>query len=138
MPTAKPVVLVIDDDPTHLYLTRSLLEDEGLQVHCHEGAFGATQRLRDVEPDLVLLDVNMPGLSGETLAGILRRAEQRRASWAGGAPRGAPIVLYSSNDEDVLRQSVSALGVAGYVCKGDLGMLRERVWRVLGTWARGA
>ncbi|HZZ85289.1 MAG TPA: response regulator [Anaeromyxobacteraceae bacterium] len=127
-------VLVIDDDATHLYLTRTLLEDDGIQVHTHQGAFGATQRLKELEPDLVLLDVNMPGLSGEALARILQRAQQRRPA-RGAEPRPVPIVLYSSNDEDTLRQSVIDLGLSGYVCKGDLPGLRHRVRTFLGASA---
>ncbi len=130
----QPTVLIIDDDPTHLYVTRELLEDEGLRVYCHEGAFGATRRFTEVNPDLVLLDVNMPGLAGDTLANIMRGAQKRRqASGRHRAEREreVPIVLFSSNDEDSLRNSVIKFGLSGYICKGDLGALRDRVRRFL-------
>lgn len=132
MSPASPTVLVIDDDSTHLYLTRSLLEDEGYRVHCHQGAFGATQRLMELSPDLVLLDVNMPGLSGENLADLLKRAQERAPARSPAAARRVPIVLYSSNDEDALRQSVLDHGLTGYVCKGDPPKLRERLRALLG------
>lgn len=130
----KKRILVVDDDETHLTLARELLRFEGYDVAIHRTAFGATDRILRERPDLLLLDVNMPGLSGEALARILQRAQQRHPA-RGPEPRAVPIVLYSSNDEDTLRQSVLDLGLSGYVCKGDLPGLRHRVRTFLGASA---
>ena len=62
-------ILVVDDDRTHLVTAQELLEDEGYEVLTHVSAFGATERIMVTRPDLVLLDVNMPGIDGyEVLA----------------------------------------------------------------------
>jgi CheY-like chemotaxis protein len=116
-------ILVVDDDETHLTLAKELLRFEGYDVLIHRTAFGATERVLKERPDLLLLDVNMPGLSGEGLVGVLRqRDETRRTS----------VLLYSSNDEDALRTAAARLGVAGFVCKGDVRELYRKVEAVLG------
>lgn len=113
-----PKILVIDDDATHLLLTRELLEAEGYDVQVHETAFGATERIIQQAPDLVLVDVNMPALSGEGLVSVLRRRERTR---------GVRVFLHSSNDEHALREAAARLGIEGYVPKGDPELLRRRV-----------
>jgi two-component system OmpR family response regulator len=115
METTGKRILVIDDDAKHLMTVKEILETEGHDVYTHNKPFGSTQLARTLEPDLILLDVNMPGLSGDTLARLLRSHSE------------APIVFYSSNDEDSLRQMVRFHKVNGYICKGDLYGLRVKV-----------
>lgn len=111
-------LLIIDDDPAHLVSTRGLLEAAGYEVFTHTQGFGATNVAKQLQPNLILLDVNMPGLSGENLAGVLQ---------ANPGTRELPIVFYSSNDEDVLRAAVRRYGVRGYISKGSVAALRTRV-----------
>ncbi len=122
MNESKGRILIIDDDAAHLDSTRGILEAEGYDVATHQRAFGATNIVRDLEPDLVLLDVNMPGLSGEHLFDIFRANE---------STRGVPVVFYSSNDEDSLRASVAKLGAHGYITKGNPASLRTRLSRYM-------
>lgn len=117
-----PRILIIDDDATHLLLTRELLEAEGYDVQVHQTAFGATEKVIQHAPDLVLVDVNMPALSGEGLVGVLRRRERTR---------DVRVFLHSSNDEHALREAAERLGIAGYVPKGDPELLRRRVAEAL-------
>lgn len=119
---AAPRILVIDDDATHLLCTRELLEAEGYDVQVHQTAFGATERIIQHAPDLVLVDVNMPALSGEGLVGVLRRREHTR---------GVRVLLHSSNDEFALREIATRLGIEGWVPKGDPALLRRRVAEAL-------
>ncbi len=115
MQTTGKKILVIDDDNKHLITVKEILETEGHDVYTHNNPFGSTQLARTLEPDLILLDVNMPGLSGDTLSKVLSCRSR------------APIVFYSSNDEDSLRQMVRIHKVRGYICKGDLSGLRQKV-----------
>lgn len=120
--TEKKKITVIDDDEAHLVSTRGILENFGYDVSVHVGGLGATNFIREREPDLVLLDVNMPGLSGDRLATIIRGQERTKR---------VPIVLYSSNDEDVLRMRVRELGLDGYIAKGNPVTLCRRVAAIL-------
>ena len=119
-----PRILIVDDDEMHLACARELLEAEGYEVDVHQTAFGATERLIRSRPDLVLIDMNMPALSGEGLVAILRKRVHAA---------GVRVFLYSSNDEDALRRAASRLDIDGYVCKGDPDELRRKVGRALGA-----
>jgi CheY-like chemotaxis protein len=118
----RPRILVIDDDELHLFCTKELLEAEGYEVLVHMGALGATEQVLLDAPDLVLVDVNMPALSGEGLVAVLRGREKTRC---------VRILLHSSNDEHALRTAARRLEIDGYVPKGDPGELRRKVADVL-------
>lgn len=120
-------ILVIDDDSTHLLCAKELLEAEGYDVRVHRTAFGATEQVMQQAPDLVLIDVNMPALSGEGLLAVLRGREQTRR---------VPVLLYSSNDEHALAAAAARLGTRGWVAKGDPEQLRRRVADALGSAPR--
>ncbi len=112
----------MDDDKRHLEATRNLLEEEGYTVFVHGDPFGTTHLIHTIKPDLVLMDINMPALSGEQLAKLAK---------GNLSTRNVPIVFYSSNDEDSLRQSARHFGVEGYICKGDPVALRAKVARFI-------
>lgn len=111
-------VMIIDDNEEVLQVTRALLEHEGYDVITYQNGFGATSAIRANQPDLVLLDINMPALSGENLAPIIRANDHTSR---------VPILFYSSNDEDSLLESVTRFGVSGYICKGNVSELRSKV-----------
>ena len=114
----KKKVLIIDDEEVHLYTTKGLLDSDHVEVVTYQGSFGATNCVKGVMPDLVLLDINMPALSGENLVSIIKPfcAEKK-----------IPIVFYSSNDESTLSNLANIHGVQGYICKGDMSALRCKV-----------
>lgn len=118
MITKRKKVLVIDDDEMHIYTTKELLDSDHIEVIGHRSWIGATNCVRDMEPDLVLLDINMPGLSGETLSGLIKPYCNFIS---------APIIFHSSNDEESLRESVRMHGVRDYICKGNIASLRSKV-----------
>jgi CheY-like chemotaxis protein len=117
-------ILVIDDDVNYLSATKELLETQGYNVETYPQPFGATALIKKLNPDLVLLDINMPALSGEKLARIIRtNTDTQKIS----------VVFHSSNDEDSLRKAVVQYRVAGYICKGSIFDLREKVAYFLRT-----
>ncbi|MCL4537336.1 MAG: response regulator [Nitrospirae bacterium] len=118
MERTKKKILVVDDDERHLVTAKELLEDAGYEVITHYNWFGSTNVIKRLQPDLILLDINMPALSGDALSEILRGNSRTK---------DVPIVFYSSNDEDSLRKAVSECGVRGYICKGDVFDLRKKV-----------
>jgi CheY-like chemotaxis protein len=97
---------------------KELLEDEGYEVVTHRLAFGATNSIKKNNPDLILLDINMPGLSGERFSTLLLSNHETK---------DVPVVFYSSNDEDSLREAVLTHGINGYICKGDIFELKKKV-----------
>lgn len=120
-------VLIIDDDPTHILYTQEILEADGHTVVTNRTGFGATLKVLKERPDVVLLDVNMPGLSGETVATLLDRCQEHKRM---------SILLYSSNDEESLRKAALSMGTAGYVMKGSPAELKTAVRRALASLQR--
>src|SRR5690606_40315296 len=62
MPDAR--ILVVDDDPDSLEIVRTYLESRGYQVTTAPDGRAALAMLEEARPDLVLLDVMMPGIDG--------------------------------------------------------------------------
>lgn len=57
-------ILVVDDDPLTTRVVVATLTRAGHIVHTHDSGFGLAVAVHRLNPDVVLLDVNMPGLSG--------------------------------------------------------------------------
>jgi len=82
-------VLVVDDDPDVIEYVSSFLEDEGYEVVAAVDARSALAEAERSSPDVILIDVMLPGKSGLDLLVCLRR--DRR--WA-----GIPLVLVTGDD----------------------------------------
>jgi len=64
-------ILIVDDEKSILLSLEGILTDEGFEVHCESSGAGAIERIKESIPDLVLLDIWMPGMDGlETLVKI--------------------------------------------------------------------
>jgi len=119
---SKGTVLVVDDDPIVLEVTRERLEGAGYVVHTREEALGTSQWTAEFLPDIVLLDVNMPALTGPDLAQLLKK---RRAT------KGVAIILYSSLDSLELQAKIGATGAVGAIQKsGDARRFIEEFERL--------
>lgn len=104
-------MLIVDDDPIVLEVTRERLEGAGYIVHIREEALGTSQWSAEFQPDIVLLDVNMPAIAGPDLAQLLKK--QR-------ATKDIAIILYSSLDSTELQAKLCATGAVGAIQKsGD-------------------
>ena len=69
-------ILVVDDDPAMVGAITALVGTEGHQVITAYDGLTAVKRFREERPDLVLLDLAMPGPDGFTVAGQIRAAGQ--------------------------------------------------------------
>lgn len=69
----KPRVLIVDDTRTTQYLHRALLEAEGYDVDLASSGREALDRIPEYRPDLVLMDVMMPGIDGIECCRRIRR-----------------------------------------------------------------
>jgi len=118
-------ILIADDDPIILRLLQVNLDLEGFAVDTAARGEDALARARETPPDVILLDVMMPGLTGWDVARQLK--EDARTA-------GIPIVFLSARtqEEDVRRGE--ELGVAAYVTKPfDPGDLVELIHQLSNT-----
>ena len=67
------LVLVVDDDVIALEVARERLERLGLDVATRDQSLGTSRWILENKPDFVLLDLNMPALTGIELARLIRR-----------------------------------------------------------------
>jgi CheY-like chemotaxis protein len=111
-------ILIVDDDQKHLDSIVKILEKEGYEVCLHSQSVGTSRMVMTFLPDLILLDIKMPGVSGDEMAQILQRNE---------VAKKIPIVFYSALDEDSLYHLWQEHGVAGYIQKGDPTVLAKRI-----------
>jgi len=74
-----PSILIVDDEPSILKSLGGLLSDEGFEVSTASNGYEAIQLVSSESPDLILLDVWMPGLDGiETLTEIKKKTRTYR------------------------------------------------------------
>lgn len=69
-------VLVVDDDSSNLRMASHILSEESMRVSCMKSGEDAIKFLQDNRPDLILLDIHMPGMNGfETIAKIKKNED---------------------------------------------------------------
>jgi DNA-binding NarL/FixJ family response regulator len=104
-------VLVVDDHQLFRTGLRELLAEEGFDVEAADGGEAALRRVRRLAPDVVLMDVDMPGMSGIEATRRLRET----------APATGVLMLTVFPDDDLVLQAVRA-GASGYLLKdAELG-----------------
>ncbi len=115
----KPTVLVIDDDRAATDLVQVILENEGYRVlKAYEGTAGVELAARE-RPDLIILDLIMPEMSGFHVAHQLKQIP---------ATRGIPIIILTSMDLDEDTQEQLSEYVTGLMSKSSFtkrDLLRE-------------
>lgn len=106
--SGRRTVLVIDEDPAVLDATRATLEAAGYRVITRDRSAGSISAIVKDKPDVVLVELNMPRLNGETIAKILNRTH----------PRPQVVLLFhSALPVETLRLKALAAGAQGYVQK---------------------
>lgn len=101
-------VLVVDDSKTELMFLSKALRQHGLVVQTAENAEDAMRRLGDDKPDLILMDVVMPGQNGFQLT----RAISRDPQYA-----DVPIIMCTSKSQETDRVWAMRQGARDYVTK---------------------
>src|SRR5256884_125440 len=102
-----PVVLVVDDDDRMREYVRVNLEMEGYSVREAAGAEEGLQVLEESTPDLVLLDVMMPGVDGWEM---LRRVQERHGVGT------IPVIMFSGKVEPAAEEAAKR-GAQGFIGK---------------------
>ena len=98
-------ILIIDDDAELCELVTEYLEDEGFDVDSvHDGVTGV-ERFLAGEPDLVILDVMLPGLGGFAVLGRIREASK------------VPVIMLTARGEEVDRIVGLEMGADDYLPK---------------------
>lgn len=106
MGAAKGTILLVDDDPAILLSVGDQLQFEGYEVVKAQSAEQALERLKKVAPDLIILDISMPGIGG--------MAFLKQISQVAGEMR-FPVLVFTARAE--LDQFFAHTGVNGFLSK---------------------
>ena len=114
----KKILLVDDEESIHL-LYREEFEEEGYEVHSALRGADALEKFKIINPDLVILDINMPDMNGIE---VLRQMKEVNPN--------LPVILSTAYHE--YKQDLGAWASDEYIVKSsDLGELKEVVHRYL-------
>ena len=103
-----PLILVVDDDAMTRVLVTEALEPEGFRIAEADCGQAGLDAFRQLLPDLILLDVTMPGMSGFECCELLRQL-----------PGGAhiPVVVLTGNDDDESIKRALEVGATDFLTK---------------------
>ena len=101
-------VLIIEDEKLIIFSTQMVLESSGFRVESAVDGEEGISKAKEARPDLILLDIMMPGIDGwETLTRLKRDP----------ATSGIPVVIFTAREHNKGHQKSSDLGAADYFRK---------------------
>lgn len=122
----RPRALVVDDNSVNLLVASGLLQMAGFEVATANGGAEAILRCREHAPQLVLMDVHMPGMDGLEATRLLRQLQHD-----GAVPRFA-IVAATADAMEIGERACYDAGMDGYLCKPlTLEAIQREVARVI-------
>nr|WP_232111692.1 response regulator [Pseudomonas guariconensis] len=109
--TRAPRILCVDDNPANLLLVQTLLEGLGAEVLALDNGYAAVKAVQDEPFDLVLMDVQMPGMDGRACTEQIRRWEASQS----GSP--LPIVALTAHAMANEKRALLHSGMDDYLTK---------------------
>jgi twitching motility two-component system response regulator PilH len=93
---ARPMaqILIVDDSPTEAHVLKGMLEKNGFEVETAENGTEGIELAREIKPDLILMDVVMPGLNGfQATRQLTKDAETK----------DIPVIIVTTKDQETDR-----------------------------------
>lgn len=107
-PTSKPDILLVDDNPQNLRLLRTMLKEHGYKVRATLSGGLALKAVEIVQPDLILLDINLPDMKGYEVCKTLK---------ADPSTADIPVIFVSALDEVLDKVTAFEVGGVDYITK---------------------
>ncbi len=112
-------IILVDDSTTNNLLCKMMFEDEGYKLSVIEEGAIAFKMIKDTQPDMILLDLMMPGTDGLTVLRELKGDDETK---------NLPIVIVSAADSTAYIREAKKLNPLDYVKKPiGLNQLLEKV-----------
>ena len=103
---SKDAILIVDDESSIIELVRVYLEQEGFRIISAPDGKSALQKIQDLHPALVVLDVMLPEISGFEVCKKIRAEDNQ-----------VPIIMLTARDEDIDKILGLELGADDYMTK---------------------
>lgn len=118
------IVLIIEDDRTLMEALKFELDYLGINVESHLYGEGAYEKTLKIKPDLILLDLVLPGMSGFD---ILEKVKNNLEI------KDIPVIIITNLGEDTDKKRALELGAADFVIKAsiDLEKLSKKIFSIL-------
>lgn len=104
----KPFVLICDDNRAIRESLVVILTTAGYRAKGVDSALDCVAVARREHPDMIIMDIMMPGMDGSTAAGLMKDVPEIE---------GVPVVLLSAMPEDQVKVRAEDAGAAGYLLK---------------------
>jgi twitching motility two-component system response regulator PilH len=102
------LILIVDDSPTEVFQMRRMLENHGFQTEAAADGAEGLRKAREIRPDLILMDIVMPGVDGFRATRMLA---------ADPATRAIPVIMVSSKGQESDRTWGMRQGAVDYLVK---------------------
>jgi CheY-like chemotaxis protein len=114
-----PVILVIDDEPEAAGMIQGLVQQAGFDVEVAYSGLEGLDRAREGMPDLILVDIRMPGMDGWEVYQRLREFST------------IPVIFVTAYGSAELRARASETDAEGFFSKEDMAQLTQHIRFVL-------
>lgn len=104
-------IAIIEDDPVISQMYRMKFESDGFAVHVASNGSDGIKLVEDTTPDVILLDMQMPGMNGDEAL-----AEIRKHDWG----KHIPVIVLTNLGEEEAPKHLRSLGIESYIVKADL------------------
>jgi len=101
-------ILVADDSPTIRHLIMKFLDGEGYEIVTASDSADVVYLIDEINPDLVISDIMMPGMDGYTFLRHIRK-EKTQAS--------LPVIIMSTKEREDMEDLFVSYGISGYLQK---------------------
>ena len=101
-------IVVLEDDKDYREVLTQILEDAGHEVFGAETGFDIVDELVHGSPDLILLDLVLPTLSGDSVIDLFKKKD---------VIREVPVIILSSKDEEEIKAAADKISAAGWLRK---------------------
>lgn len=104
-------IAIIEDDPTINQMYRMKFEATGFDVQLADNGRRGVELVKDFQPDLILLDLQMPEMNGEAAL-----KEIRSHDWG----KDIPVIILTNMGEEESPKELKAMNIDSYIVKADL------------------
>ena len=106
MPAKQKKIMIVEDEPSLVFTLQDTLENEGYEVFVSETGTNAMEMVRSVRPDLLILDVMLPGVSGFEICKQIREEKYT-----------FPVIMLTARDQEIDKVTGLNIGADDYITK---------------------